>query len=168
MAAVDAVAAVNGRVRSAVEFVTRLETSAFESGALDVLVTAYRASPELLAIMLRRSVDQDRLGAFIRRVGDDDLATKIGYPVAGSDDERVRRLTTREMDVFGLLRQGLTNGQIAGALFISEATVKLHAHHIYDKLGIRSRTALTIQAALERADQATSATGTSDSSEPDS
>jgi len=35
--------------------------------------------------------------------------------------------------------------------------VKLHVHHIYDKLGIRSRTAVAVQAALDRADQATSA-----------
>ena len=36
----------------------------------------------------------------------------------------------------------------------------MHAHHIYDKLGVRSRSALTVQAALERA-QATSAIETS-------
>jgi len=39
----------------------------------------------------------------------------------------------------------------------------VHVHHIYDKLGTRSRTALAVQAALERADQATSAMGTDDS-----
>jgi hypothetical protein len=50
------------------------------------------------------------------------------------------------------------------ASFIEESTVKVHAHHIYDKLGIRSRTALTIDAMLERADQATSATDSSGSS----
>ncbi len=63
----------------------------------------------------------------------------------------------REREVYELLGQGLTNLQIADLLFISEATVKVHVHHIYDKLGVRSRTALAVQAALERADQATSA-----------
>lgn len=43
--------------------------------------------------------------------------------------------------------------QIAELLFISESTVKVHVHHIYDKLGVRSRTALAVQAMLERADQ---------------
>ena len=63
----------------------------------------------------------------------------------------------REREVYDLLGQGLTNLQIAQLLFISEGTVKVHVHHIYDKLGIRSRTALAVQAALERSDQATSA-----------
>ena len=35
--------------------------------------------------------------------------------------------------------------------------MKVHVHHIYDKIGVRSRTALAVQAALERSDQATSA-----------
>ncbi len=41
--------------------------------------------------------------------------------------------------------------------------MKVHAHHIYDKLGTRSRTTLAVQAALERSDQATSVTGASES-----
>jgi hypothetical protein len=40
--------------------------------------------------------------------------------------------------------------------------VKLHVHHIYDKLGVRSRAAVMVQAALRRSDQATSATSGSD------
>ena len=43
-------------------------------------------------------------------------------------------------------------------LYIEESTVKVHAHHIYDKLGVRSRLALRLQAKLERTGQATSAT----------
>jgi len=39
----------------------------------------------------------------------------------------------------------------------------VHTHHIYDKLGTSSRTALAVQAALERSDQATRATGMDDS-----
>ena len=59
--------------------------------------------------------------------------------------------------MYELLAGGLTNREIAKLLFIEESTVKVHAHHIYDKLGLRSRTALAVQAILERADQATSA-----------
>ena len=67
-------------------------------------------------------------------------------------------LTPRETDVFELLRTGLSNREIGRLLYIEESTVKAHAHRIYDKLGVRSRHALTVQAALERGDQATSAT----------
>ncbi len=100
----------------------------------------------------------------IRGVHDEDIAQALGHSVSVPDDPHAK-LTPRQREVFELLRQGLSNRQIAGLLFIEESTVKVHAHHIYDKLGTRSRTALAVQAALERADQATSATGTEDSSD---
>ena len=36
-------------------------------------------------------------------------------------------------------REGLPNGEIAGELFLSEATVRTHATPIFDKLGARDR-----------------------------
>jgi len=53
---------------------------------------------------------------------------------------RVPSLTERELDVLALVAQGLTNREISGRLFISPATVRTHLEHIYDKLGVRSRT----------------------------
>jgi ATP/maltotriose-dependent transcriptional regulator MalT len=162
ISAVDAIAALKLGDPSAPTIVERLEREVFGTGATDLLVTAYRASPELLATLLRVSVDRDRLWRVIRRIGDDDLTRALGIPIVLSHDDRRELLTRREREVYELLCQGLTNRQIASSLFISEATVKLHAHHIYDKLGTRSRRALAIQAALERSDQATSATRGSD------
>ena len=49
-------------------------------------------------------------------------------------------LTARELDVLALVAQGLTNREISSRLFISPATVRTHLEHIYDKLGVRSRT----------------------------
>jgi DNA-binding NarL/FixJ family response regulator len=155
--AVEAVVALKGRSSTALARVAQLEEGAFESGALDLLVATYRSSPKFLAMVLRQSANPDRLEALVTRVGDDDLARAVGYPVALSDDDRRQRLSPREREVFALLRQSFTNQQIAHALFISEATVKLHVHHIYDKLGTRSRAAFAIEAALEQAGQATSA-----------
>jgi DNA-binding CsgD family transcriptional regulator/diadenosine tetraphosphatase ApaH/serine/threonine PP2A family protein phosphatase len=48
-------------------------------------------------------------------------------------------LTDRELEVLGLVAQGLTNREISGRLFIAPATVRTHLEHIYDKLGVRSR-----------------------------
>jgi DNA-binding NarL/FixJ family response regulator len=81
------------------------------------------------------------------------------------DDDPRSKLTPREREVLELLGHGFSNRQIGELLFIEESTVKVHTHHIYDKLGTRSRTAIVVQAALERADQATSAMGTDDSAE---
>jgi LuxR family maltose regulon positive regulatory protein len=58
----------------------------------------------------------------------------------------VEPLTERELDVLRLIAQGLTNQEIADALFISVNTVKTHAKHIYDKLNVRNRAQATIRA----------------------
>jgi DNA-binding NarL/FixJ family response regulator len=48
--------------------------------------------------------------------------------------------TEREEQIVKLIRQGLTNKEIAQRLGIVEDTVKKHLQHIYDKLGVRRRT----------------------------
>lgn len=49
------------------------------------------------------------------------------------------RLTERELDVLRLLDTGSSNREIAKSLFVTEATVKTHLVHIFDKLGADSR-----------------------------
>ncbi len=158
VAAVEAVVSLKRKDRHAIECVARLEDSAFSTGALDLLVVAYRCVPELLAVLLKTSNDRERLIGLIRNANDADLSSAAGHPIALANDAR-KQLSPREREVYELLCQGLTNRQIAELLYIEESTVKVHAHHIYDKLGVRSRTALAVQAALQRSNQATSATG---------
>ncbi len=55
---------------------------------------------------------------------------------------RMEGLSPSEMRVAGLVAEGRTNREIAAALFLGEQTVASHLHHIYAKLGIRSRTEL--------------------------
>ncbi len=51
-------------------------------------------------------------------------------------------LTPRELEVMGLVVSGLRNETIAKELHISEGTVKVHVHNIYDKLHLDGRLAL--------------------------
>ncbi|UWD80468.1 response regulator transcription factor [Curtobacterium flaccumfaciens] len=49
-------------------------------------------------------------------------------------------LTPREFDVLRLVAQGNSNPAIGRALFLSEATVKTHLGHVFEKLGVNDRT----------------------------
>lgn len=60
------------------------------------------------------------------------------------DDDRLAELTRREREVLALLGQGLSNRQLADALFVSEKTIKTHVSSILTKLRVADRT----QAAL--------------------
>ena len=51
-------------------------------------------------------------------------------------------LTSREREILGLLYDGCTNQEIAERLFISEGTVKTHAHNIFRKTGCANRVQL--------------------------
>ncbi|HXF98658.1 MAG TPA: LuxR C-terminal-related transcriptional regulator [Gaiellaceae bacterium] len=156
-AGVDAVIALRSHEQDSLAKVHLLEDVAFVSGAVDLLVATYRAAPDVFAVLLRSAQDPDRFASLVRRVGDEDLAAAIGHPVPTPEDPRAR-LTPREREVYELICQGLTDRQIAQLLYITHATAKRHAHNIYDKLGIRSRRALALQAALERALTTRSAT----------
>ena len=62
-------------------------------------------------------------------------------------------LTRREHEVLALLAKGMSNPEIAGQLFISRATVKVHISNILSKLGVASRAeaiSLAIQNRLVR------------------
>jgi len=70
------------------------------------------------------------------------LATQSPHSPASHGDE----LTHRELDVLRLVAEGKTNAEIAGSLFISVGTVKVHVERIIDKLGVSDRTQAAVRA----------------------
>jgi DNA-binding NarL/FixJ family response regulator len=55
-------------------------------------------------------------------------------------------LTTRELQIVRMVARGVATRQIAQELSLSEGTVKVHLHHIYEKLHVDGRVALTVVA----------------------
>lgn len=74
-------------------------------------------------------------------------------PVAGAKvfvlDQQKREalsITPREMEILGLVAEGLSNREIAEKLFVSENTVKTHCSRAFDKLGAQRRTQAVLRA----------------------
>jgi DNA-binding NarL/FixJ family response regulator len=92
---------------------------------LAAAIRVVAAGDSLLAPgVTRRVVD-----AFVRRAPSPSRAP----------DPALSRLTPRELEVLGLLARGLSNGDIANRLFVSEATTKTHVSNVLSKLGLRDR-----------------------------
>jgi LuxR family maltose regulon positive regulatory protein len=115
-----------------------------KTGNADSFVTAYRAFPQLLHSIADVLLP---LGEFLLqplRRYDGSLAERARLSTRDTRVKTEEELTQREEEVLALLREGLTNRQIAHALWIAESTVKVHIRHIFDKLGVRSRTAAAL------------------------
>jgi DNA-binding CsgD family transcriptional regulator len=135
--------------RTTSERSAQLDTARSEflrTGAADALVTAYRAEPALLSALGDESDFVGHLRKIVDRAKDGALAARTGSFLASDKPENrvLSILTPREREVLALVRVGLRNKEIAATLFISEVTVKAHLRHIFEKLGVRTRT----QAAL--------------------
>jgi DNA-binding NarL/FixJ family response regulator len=60
--------------------------------------------------------------------------------------EVVRVLTPREIELVRMVARGLPNKEMSGRLGISEGTVKMHLHHVYQKLKVKNRVQLILYA----------------------
>jgi DNA-binding NarL/FixJ family response regulator len=89
---------------------------------------------------LLKDVSREELVECIRQVhaGKVYLTTEIATKLIGAAPGD--RLTSRELEVLGLLAGGKTNKMIAASLSITEVTVKSHLQSIFRKLNVLSRT----------------------------
>lgn len=70
------------------------------------------------------------------------LVHSISAP--SNDANALSTLTDREYEIAGLIRAGLRNREIADRCGLTEGTVKVHLHSIFQKLSIKSRSELII------------------------
>jgi DNA-binding NarL/FixJ family response regulator len=126
------------------EIDARLTEAALEttltSGNFSAFVCAYRAFPPLLNGLPEITSVNPKPFAKLVSALDPTLAEKIGLRATSRDAKSKEPLTRREREVLDCIRQGLSNREIARALWIAESTVKVHVHHVLTKMGVRSRT----------------------------
>jgi two-component system nitrate/nitrite response regulator NarL len=77
-------------------------------------------------------------GEYRLNVNGVDLAERVAERQA-VETELERLLTPRELEIVRLVALRLDNQQIAERLSISVGTVKIHLHHVYDKLKLQGR-----------------------------
>jgi two-component system nitrate/nitrite response regulator NarL len=54
------------------------------------------------------------------------------------------RLTQRELEIVRLVAAGQSTSDIAQNINVAKGTVKVHLHHVYEKLGVKGRLELTL------------------------
>ncbi|SFP36139.1 response regulator [Amycolatopsis rubida] len=121
------------------------------AGAPKVLVlTTYDTDGDILAAIeagatgyLLKDAPPEDLAAAVRNAatGQTVLAPAVAHRLMNRMRAPAAALSPREIEVLGLVADGLSNLEISKRLFLSEATVKSHLAHIYPKLGVDSRTA---------------------------
>lgn len=109
---------------------------AMKAGASGFLLKDVR--PEQLADAVRTVARGDALlaPAITRRLIEDFVRRP---PPGQKSPPELAELTDRELEVLSALARGLSNAEIAGELFVSEATVKTHVTRILMKLRLRDR-----------------------------
>ncbi|MEK0146589.1 LuxR C-terminal-related transcriptional regulator [Corynebacterium yonathiae] len=140
-------AEATAQIRSAMDtppkvlVVTNYDTDADILGAIEAGAVGYLlkdAPPQELLAAVRSTAEGD---SALSPIVADRLMTRVRTPRTS--------LTPRELEVLQLVAAGASNRQIGQDLMLSEATVKSHLVHIYDKLGVRSRTS-AVAAAREQ------------------
>lgn len=149
-----------------------LDVNMPDGGGLDVLRQLRTARRAPAVILLTAGMDDtqiltaDKLGpeGMVLKTSDPALLLECMEKVRKGErwvdpeiEERTRQvkdrasrapaLTPRERELIDLVRQGLRNRDIAAQLGVTEGTVKVYLHAIFDKLGVDNRTELAMRAA---------------------
>jgi DNA-binding NarL/FixJ family response regulator len=131
-----------------VAILTTFERDEYIFGALSAGASGFllkRTKPEELIAAIHTLAAGDSLlsPSVTTRV----IERMAGQPVAPSEaSKRLDELTPREREVLELIGRGLSNAEIATALFIEESTVKTHVKRILMKLKLRDRVQAVILA----------------------
>nr|WP_218063119.1 response regulator transcription factor [Arthrobacter sp. SDTb3-6] len=124
-----------------------------------LILTTYDTDADILAAVeagasgyMLKDAPPEQIRAAVQQAaaGQTALAPAVAARLMGRIRNPEPVLSAREVQLLELLATGMGNKAMARQLFISEATVKTHLVHIYDKLGVDNRTAAISVAAQRR------------------
>ena len=132
-----------------VEAIRRIGTAA--RGTRVLVLTTFDTDSDVLPALeagatgyLLKDAPRDELVRAVRAAaaGESVLSPSVARRLIGQVRKpATNALSQREGEVLALIAQGATNREAAAMLFVSEATIKTHLLHIYEKLGVRDRAA---------------------------
>lgn len=135
-----------------------VELTARSARANVLVLTTYDTDHDIMAALdagatgyLLKDAPRDDLFAAIRAAakGKSMLSPSVATRVVSRVRSRTDALSGREQEIVAHVAKGRSNREIAAALFVSEATVKTHLAHAFEKLGVKDRAA-AVAIAYER------------------
>lgn len=122
--------------------------------SLRTVVLSEREDPQSIDMAMRagaaayvmKSAHPDDLGAAVRQVFGPSLFLAGSWRPALAEAPRHENLsetwglTSRELEILTMVAEGLSNGQVAQRLWVTEQTIKFHLSNTYRKLGVSNRT----------------------------
>ncbi len=128
-----------------------LDLSLPDQDGLTALPELQRASPDTKVLILsmydepeyvEAAVTRGACGLVSKAADPETLYAAINSALSGGLPPPETRLTEREREILGLIREGRTDEEISALLNISEKTVANHCERLMSKLGVHTRVAL--------------------------
>lgn len=143
-----ATAALRGRQRVIVLTTFDADGAVFRALAAGAIGFLLKDTPprDLIAAVRLAAAGESILSPAVTRQVIDRLAEQDRTRDREAARQRLQVLTDREREVLAEIGLGLTNAEIAGRLHMSEATVKSHVTHLFEKLAATNRVQLAIAA----------------------
>ena len=165
-----------GRIPATSPDVAVLDVRLPDGNGVEVCREIRSRRPEIQCLMLTSFTDDEALfdaimagaaGYVLKQIRSSDLVEAIRKVAAGESlldprstqkvlerlregeeqDHRLKHLTDQERRILALLADGLTNRQIADAMFLAEKTVKNYVSNLLTKMGMARRTEAAVYAA---------------------
>lgn len=122
-------------------FLKDLPSDSLISAIRDAFKGVVIMQPEIMTKLMASIVSSDkRQQQEMDSENTEDFPRSVDQDIKRDLEDTTGKLTKREYEIFMLMKEGMSNKEIAQKLFITEGTVKNYVSIIYDKLNVKDRT----------------------------